>query len=346
MRIVLIQPCCIGDVVLATAALSALRRAYPDAHITWAVGGWSRRAVEYHPALDAILDTGSAALPVKSWAGFWRFVRQLRAGHYDLAVSLVRSPLMSAALLLSGIPRRAGIDSAGRGFGYTVRVPVNPLQARHEARIYLDVVAALGVNTDGIYANLPLLPQAQAEVQAALQSAGIDGRYLVVNPAGGSNPGMVMDSKRYPPQQLATIANALAQQAAAQIVLLSGPDDRELVAAVQRHLTQPAVEFVGTLSFPQIGALAAGALLYLGNDTGLTHLAAASGGRTVMILGPSDPARYAPFTRNSLTLWKTVTLRAGGVAAGANSEWDWERDGISADAALEQIRNFLSNQPA
>ena len=55
MRIVFIRPCCIGDVVLATAALSALRAAYPGAHITWAVGGWSRHAIEYHPAVDAIL---------------------------------------------------------------------------------------------------------------------------------------------------------------------------------------------------------------------------------------------------------------------------------------------------
>jgi hypothetical protein len=64
-----------------------------------------------------------------------------------------------------------------------------------------------------------------------------------------------------------------------------------------------------------------------------------------MILGPSDPARYSPFTANSLALWKPVTLRAGGVAAGTNAGWDWERDGISADDALQQIRIFLSNQP-
>ena len=134
-RIVLILPCCIGDVVLATATLTALRRGYPQAHITWAVGTWSKGVIEHHPSLDAILDTGSKALPVKSLAGFYAFVRQLRAGHYDLAVSLVRSPLMSAAVALSGIPHRAGLDSAGRGFGYNIRVPINPNQPRHEADI-------------------------------------------------------------------------------------------------------------------------------------------------------------------------------------------------------------------
>src|SRR5690606_28637394 len=114
-------------------------------HITWAVGGWSRRAVEHHPAIDAFLDTGSADMPVKSFKGFWQFVQQMRAGNFDMVVSLVRSPLMSLAVLLSGIPQRVGIDSNGRGFGYTLRHKIDPQDAQHEAQIYLDVDGQLGI---------------------------------------------------------------------------------------------------------------------------------------------------------------------------------------------------------
>jgi ADP-heptose:LPS heptosyltransferase len=102
------------------------------------------------------------------------------------------------------------------------------------------------------------------------------------------------------------------------------------------------VSFVGQLSFPQIGALAADSLLYLGNDTGLTHLAAASGAKTAMILGPSSPARYAPFTENSITLWKEIELNPQGVASGIKRHWDWERDGISVEDALIELRGFLA----
>lgn len=137
-RIVLILPCCIGDVVMATATLKALRRAYPSAHLTWAVGSWSKPTIERHPDIDELLDTGADALPVKTVGGFIRFVRQLRAGHYDLAVSLVRSPLMSLALAFTGIPYRAGLDSAGRGFGYNIRAPIDPDVPRNEAEIYLE----------------------------------------------------------------------------------------------------------------------------------------------------------------------------------------------------------------
>jgi ADP-heptose:LPS heptosyltransferase len=99
--------------------------------------------------------------------------------------------------------------------------------------------------------------------------------------------------------------------------------------------------FAGSLTFPQIAALAREAVGYVGNDTGLTHLAAAAGGRTVMILGPSDPERYGPFAEDALAVWKPAALRPGGVAAGGAVEWDWARDGISVDDALDAILPFL-----
>lgn len=340
-RIILILPCCIGDVVLATAALQALRRAYPDAHIVWAVGSWSKPAVEHHPLLDGVIDTGAGALPVRSPGGLLCFVRQLRAGRFDLAVSLVRSPLMSLAVLLSGIPQRAGLDSAGRGFGYTVRAKVDPNAPRHEAEIYLDVIRALGIDAAGCYANIPVSEADRASVASKLREQGIGGEYLVVNPAGGRNPGMVMDAKRYPPEQLAALANRLAPALGASVVLIGGRGDEALVEAVQERLDAQAAAFVGALSFGEIAALARGARLYLGNDTGLTHLAAAAGAKTVMILGPSDPARYAPFAPDALALWKLTTVARGGVVGGAPAHWDWARDGISVDAAEQQIRAWL-----
>lgn len=337
-RIVLILPCCIGDVVLATATLMALRRAYPQAHITWAVGRWSRGVLDQHPLLDALLDTGSAALPVKSVSGFIGFVRQLRAGRFDLAVSLVRSPLMSAALLLSGIPVRAGLDSAGRGFGYTIRVPVDPDQPRHEAELYLDVARALGIDVTGCRATVPVSAGSQASLQAKVR---LPPRYLLLNPTGGRNPGMTMDSKRWPPENFARLADSLAARLKAHIVLIGGPGDSDIVNAVALGLQAAYTRLDGQLTFSELAALAQGSVVYVGNDTGVTHLAAAAGAHTIMILGPSDPQRYAPFTPDSLALWKPAPVDRRGVSAGDGTAWDWERDGITVDEALAQTEQFL-----
>ncbi|MBI5667208.1 MAG: glycosyltransferase family 9 protein [Chloroflexi bacterium] len=342
-RVVLILPCCIGDVVLATATLAALRRGYPNAHIAWAVGSWSKGAVEHHPLLDAVLDTGPAALPVKSPRGLLRFVRQLRAGRFDLAVSLVRSPLMSAAVWLSGIPHRAGLDSGGRGFGYTVRAPVDPRQPRHEAEIYLDVTRALGLDVTSCRANAPVRDADRASVQALLAQQGVHHPFVVINPAGGRNPGMALDAKRWPPANFAALADRLAARFGAQVVLVGGPEDRGLLDEVANRMQTPALKLAGTLSFRQIAALASLARLYVGNDTGLTHLAAAAGAPTAMILGPSDPARYAPFADNALTLWKPARVVPAGVVGGVPDDWDWSRDGISVDEAEAHIAAFVKS---
>lgn len=340
-RIVLVLPCCIGDVVLATATLSALRRAYPQAYITWAVGGWSKGAIINHPALDAILDTGAAALPVKSVRGFVRFVRQMRGSRFDLAVSLVRSPLMSAALWLSGIPYRAGIDSDGRGFGYNIRAPISPTERRHEAQIYLDVARALGLDASDCWANVPVIDTDKQAMREALLMHSIQGAFITANPAGGNNPGMVMDAKRYPPPLFAALLNRLSESLGWPIILVGGPKDVDIIAQVQAHLNKPAPAFVGTLTFGQIAALAADSALYVGNDTGLTHLAAAAGAPTAMILGPSDPHRYAPFTLRSVAIWREAQVGARGVADGLPSAWDWARDGVHVDEAYQRIIDFV-----
>lgn len=330
-RIVIIKPCCIGDVVLATATLGAVRAHYPAAHITFAVGAWSLAAVDGHPDADAFLSLGAGANPARQPV---RLARLLRGGRFDLALSLVRSPWMSAALLLSGIPHRVGLDSGGRGFGYTVRVPANPADERHEARVYLDVAAALGAPVDGRRARVPVI----ADVPRPAED------YVVIAPAGGQNPGMTLSAKRWPPHNFARLGDALAESLGVALVLVGGPDDGDILRAVGDVLAQPPIIHAGTLSFAQIAALAHGARGYIGNDTGLTHLAAAVGAPTVMIMGPSSPHRYAPYADDVLTLWKPVTLHAGGVAMADDSRWDWERDGISAADAIPQIIDFLRTE--
>ncbi len=343
-RILLILPCCIGDVVIATAVLRALRRAYPNAHITWAIGSWSRAAIESHPDLNAILNTGDASNPVKTARGFAYLVDQMRAGHFDLAVSLVRSPLMSAAVWLSGIPQRAGLDSNGRGFGYNHRARIDPDVVRHEGDIYLDVVRALRLDTSDCWANIPVvdLPPG-AEFGEGVKSWRKPQTYIILNPAGGRNPGMTLDLKRYPPSQLAALADRLYTDYGLPYMLIGAPADKPIIDAVTKNLSAPHTVLLGTLTFSQIATLAARAFAYIGNDTGLTHLAAAAGARTIMILGPTDPRRYAPFVPpdRALTLWRPSRVSTRGVAAGVPPDWSWDQDGITVDAAYEAIRAFL-----
>jgi ADP-heptose:LPS heptosyltransferase len=334
-RIVLIRPCCIGDAVMATAALSALRETYPDAHISWVAGPWSARAIAHHPALDEIVDTG-VDMPLKSVTGFMRLVGLLRAGNYDMAISLVRSPLMSLAARLSEIPVRAGLDSGGRGFGYNLRVPVDPDAPEHESEIYLRVVSAGAGREVQAYANLPVTDVASETVRTRLESQQVLRPFIVAHPGGGVNPGARFEVKRFPLQQFAEMLNRVAKAWGASVILLGGPGDAELVAEVARGLKAQHVQWVDRLAFPEIGALAAQALVYIGNDSGLTHLAAASGAKTVMLMGPTDPRRYAPYAPGSIA----VCVHGKQVTAYSVSQTNplaWQDICVSVESAVKAI---------
>ena len=334
-RIVLIRPCCIGDAVMATAALSGLRESFPAAHISWVAGPWSARAIAHHPALDEIVAAG-ADMPLKSAAGFMRLVGLLRAGSYDMAISLVRSPLMSLAARLSGIAIRAGLDSGGRGFGYNLRVPVDPDAPEHECAIYLRVVSAVAGRQVHAYANLPLIDEARATVRTRLANQQVAPPFIVAHPGGGVNPGARFEGKRFPLPLFAEMLNRVADAWGASVILLGGPGDVELVAEVARGLKARHAQWINQLSFAEIGALAADSLVYIGNDSGLTHLAAASGAKTVMLMGPTDPRRYAPYAPGSIA----VSVHGEAVTAYSVSRTN-PREGqdicLSVESAVREI---------
>ncbi|HLY28483.1 MAG TPA: glycosyltransferase family 9 protein [Aggregatilineales bacterium] len=348
-RIVLIKPCCIGDVIFATPLLTALRRGFPDAAIDWAVGSSAIAALREHPDLSAVLDSGPLANPASRPASLLKLARMLRAGRYDLAVVPDRSPLMGLAPLLAGIHVRAGLDSAGRGFTYTIKAPIDPDVVRHEADIYLDIARRLGLNVENCWANVPPSSGALAAARDALNAAGATDRpFVVIHPGGGVNPGMVMVEKRWPAVNFAALAVRVADRVGAQIVLVGAAQDREAVSAFRAAWTgldRPLIDLTERLALPEVGALASLASLYVGNDNGVGHLAAASGAKVLMIFGPSDPSRYRPFVPEgrARVAWKAIHLPERGVSSGMPFQFDWERDGIGVEGACEQAFSLLQS---
>lgn len=349
-RILLLKPCCIGDVVFTTPLLSALQRGYPSAQIDWAIGGWSAPVIAGQPGLHRVIDVGTPANPASTLPGLLHLVRTLRAGQYDLLIVPDRSPLLSLAAWLSGIPNRAGLDSAGRGFGYTVRASIIPEEIRHEADIYLDIARALGLSAENCWANVSTSHADTEAIDAVLADQVAPGRSLVlVHPGGGVNPGMQLTSKRWPPQHFAALAERVANFTNGHIIVLGSKIDASVTSDVVQSLrhTQPSpiTDLTGTLTLTQIAALAAQprTALYIGNDNGVAHLAAAAGAKVLMIFGPSDPRRYAPFVPPSCAAyaWRPVQVPDRGVGAGAAAGFDWTRDGVTVEDAWTQANRLL-----
>lgn len=299
-RVVLIKPCCMGDVLMSTPAIAALRKALPHAHISVAVGDWSRPALANNPRINDELGITNQELHSRDLA------RQIKRGSFGTALVLDRSPLLSIAPLQARVPLRAGLDSDNRGIGLTHPVPCPSNRPRHEVEWYLDVVRALGLPAPNEEAFLEFYPTQQDKAQAGQllsENAGEQGEggYVAIHLGGGANPGMRLLSKRWQPERWAQIADWLAETYDPTILLLGGPgqEDREAAESLKTALfpstTPYIVDLVGKLEWGVMAALIQRCGLFLGHDTGAMHLATAVRTPVVAVFGPSDPARYGPW---------------------------------------------------
>ncbi len=298
--VLVIKPCCLGDVLLTTPLVARIRQAYPEAQLTYAVGLWARPMV----ATSAHINT-TLTLPDRwTWGSLLAAARTIRRQHFDIVFVPDRSPLLTLLTWLAGIPVRVGLDSAGRGFAYTHRAPV-PSIVMHEADQYNLLAQAAGLPDPP--RRLFFFPSAEAERAAAAIVAEhrIPHRPLVVlHPGGGQNPGMTLPRKRWFPERWAGVAAELIRTSGACIIVVGGPGDQDAAAAVSRAMPEPAVTLVRQWDWDVLGALLHQSDLFLGHDTGMMHLATAVGTPTVAVFGPSDPQTYGPYGEQAAYVWR------------------------------------------
>ncbi len=299
--VLIIKPCCIGDVLLATPVIAALRDAFPEARLDFAVCPWARAMVENNPHLDSIVDCGRVGGGAFPWREYLDLVRRIRDRNYDLCFVLARSPLVTLLPFLAGIPQRVGLDSHGRGFSLTVRVPVTGV--KHEAELYLDTLRAVGIEPEE--PTLEFHPLEEDRLVAEGWKLRAEGkRIVVIHPGGGVNPGMSISAKRWPPERFSRLADRLIERGM-QIVLVGGPGDKSIAEAVKGAMRNQVLDLTGKLSWGQLGALLGEADLFIGHDTGAMHLAVAMRTPVVAIFGPSDPRMYGPYGKG-IALWHDV----------------------------------------
>jgi ADP-heptose:LPS heptosyltransferase len=279
-----------GDLLFTTPLLAAIKETYPNSHVTVATGAWSAPVIMNNPHVDAILDVPSriGLRDLRAWAG------ELRKGNYDLSLVPDRSPVYGLLVARAGIPRRAGLDSGGRGFLYTNRVPIGPDDHTvHEADLYARVGTAVGappIVGQGTEYQPPT--DAAKRVNAMIAERGWQSPLWVIHPGGGVNPGMALTPKRWPPERFATLADGLLDAYGGTMLLLGSETDADAVQAVRTAMRHPSVDLTSALDFGMGQALAQRAALYVGNDTAMTHCALAGGARTLAIFGPTDPRQY------------------------------------------------------
>ncbi|MCS6880545.1 MAG: glycosyltransferase family 9 protein [Oscillochloridaceae bacterium] len=302
-RVLVIKPDHLGDLLLATPALQALRAALPDAHISALVGPWARRMWQGLPELDTLRelpfpgferDGARRRNRLQPFLTLLRYAVLLRREGYDAALILRDDHWWGALLaLLAGIPRRVGHGSPLCAPLLSEALPFDGRE--HVTRQALDVAARLTGAKPLAYPGAPPLRFALTPAERAWANAWIAARLAPAERLVIIHPGTAGVTKLWPAERWAIVGDALAARPGARVLLTGGPGEEALVRQVAGAMRHPPLELAGATSISQLAALFAQAALVLGVDSGPLHLAVSQGTPTVRLFGPTDPGRFGPW---------------------------------------------------
>jgi predicted lipopolysaccharide heptosyltransferase III len=294
-RILIVKLDHIGDVVLATPVLRALRERLPDARIDVLLLPETAPLLEGHPCVDHVLTYRSpryARSP--GTAEGMRRLREIAATRYTTIVELRGDGRTLLLPFWTGARRR--VD---RGTLRLFRRLGMRSSGRHELETNLEIVRPLTGTIPAPPVETRARPAAQASMQRKLEERGIEiGRPFVV-----IHPGAAWKPKTWPPERFGAVADWILGHYDARVLLVGGPSEREIEDAVARSIARNgAQKLAGVLSLEELMALLQRTALFIGNDSGPAHMAAAVGVATIVLFGPSDPSRFAPRSERTFVL--------------------------------------------
>lgn len=283
-RILCIRLDSLGDMVMTTPALNALKAANPDRHLTLMTSTAGAAIAPYLPMIDEVMIYEApwlkATAPRQSSQPEFDMVETLRDRAFDAAIIFTvysQNPLPSAFMCyLAGIPRRLAHcrENPYQLLTHTIRDPEPEQLTRHEVQRQLDLVASIGAHLSETETHLTVATSALAEYRMALRLRELglpsDRPWIVIH------PGATAPSRRYSPESFAEVARSLHAKGMA-IVFTGDASERELVDSIRQRMDAPSLSLVGQLDIAELIALLQAAPLLLSNNTGPVHLAAAVG---------------------------------------------------------------------
>ncbi len=312
-HILVVKMAGIGDLLLATPALRALRETYPQARIDLLVTPDSAGLLNDWKVIDRVivLDKYLFDHPqqlIKNPLSLCRLAplwHDLREGHYDAVLLLHHLTLpfgrLKHQLLMraTGTKWRVGLDN-GHGWFLNVRVKDKGFGAMHEAEYNLAVAEAVGATTNDKRLAIPL--RAEERRSARQLVYGDDAPDSISRPIIAMHPGSggYSTARRWAPERFAQLADTLFHDVGGQLLLMGGPEEAELHQQIMGMMQSemPVRSLAGKGSIKVAAAVLELVDLFVGNDSSLMHLAAATGIPIVAIFGLSNSEAWGPYTGN------------------------------------------------
>jgi lipopolysaccharide heptosyltransferase II len=274
-KILVVRTDRLGDMALTTAALSDLRSHFRRAEITVLAPPGPLALLQSHPAVDRLVPLGEGGLP------------PAMVGRFDLAIDFTPDERLRGAFLVnrSSARYRAGFRAAGREAFFNLRGP-RSAPGRHIVDLNRDLITSLGVSGTPSSPALFVTPEERGAAQSLLASLGAASPRVAVHP-GGFYP-----TQRWSPERFGELITLLTGRIGAACIVVHGPGEEELARRVCTATPDALAAPAPTVR--SLMGLVACCDLFIGNNSGPLHIAGALGVPTASVMGPTDPARFAP----------------------------------------------------
>ena len=286
----------IGDAIMTTPAVRAIRRNFPEAHISMLAKPWVAPVFAHSPHVDEIVIYDSGGRHTGT-LGPLRLARDLRGRRFDAAILLQNAIEAAIIAFLAGIPRRIGFDTDARRLLLTHPVRrTKAIKSIHQTGYYLKILEGLGLATGPPTLELHLDP---ADSRRAAQLL-VEFKVAPDRPIIGLNPSATFGpAKQWFPERYAALGDRLARDLGATILIFGGPADRDLGQTITGQMSAPAIDVSGRTRLGEAMALIDCCTAFVTNDSGLMHVAAALNTPLVAIFGSTNCTTTSPFSDTS-----------------------------------------------
>ena len=304
-RVLIVRTDRIGDVLLSTPVIKALRYYCPGAYIAIMVRPYAADIVIGNPYLDEVIIYDKDAIH-NSWQESMKFALELRKKKFDLALILHPTNRVHLITFFAGITRRVGYNRKN-GFLLTDALTHNKeLGEKHELEYSLDLVRHLGLEPKDKKPYMPIREESEKWISELFAKSGIREKdKLVAISPGASDP-----TRSWPQERFAQVADKLSEQYGFTVVLVGGPKDADLTTKVRMTMRRFALDLGGKTSVSQLASALKRCSLFIGLDSGPMHMACALGLPVVALFGRKQkglsPVRWGPIGVKHKVIHKDV----------------------------------------
>ena len=299
-KILVIRSGAIGDVLMSTPLLTAIRRKYPKAEVCYMVGKWSSQALKNNPNINKIIEFEDETIYKKNLIEVLKLIEKIRKEGFDLCFVLDKSWLWGLFAWMCSIKFRIGFDRKGEGFAYNISVPFEGI--KYELEHNLDLARKIGMKVVDKKMRIYYDKKDLTNAENFLRNNKIKNRALIgIAPGGAVNPGQNFLEKKWPEKKyIELIKKILKMRKNYCIVLFGGLSDKSLLEYLKNKINSKKI-IIAPLSCIQITYLLMNKCkVIITHDSGAMHIAGATNSKIIALFGPTPSKRFAP--RNSIVL--------------------------------------------